>query len=69
MERAHVVEPVAELDQQNADILAHCEEEFPEVLRRPLVLGHLFDLGEFGDAIDQSRDVGPEIALDLVDGR
>ena len=32
-ERAHVVEPVAELDEDDADVLGHGEEHLAQVLR------------------------------------
>ena len=63
------MQPVAQLDQQHADILAHREQELAQVLRRTLVLWQLLDLGELGHAIDQPRDLGPEIGLDILDGR
>ena len=67
MERAHIVQPVAQFDEQHADVLAHREQEFPEVFRRPLVFGHLFDLRQLGDAIDQPRHLGAEVQLDIGD--
>ena len=69
VERAHVVQPVAQLHQQHADILAHGEQELAQILRRALVLGHLLDLRKLGDPIDQPRDIGAEIRLDIVDRR
>ncbi len=69
MQRAHVVQPVGELDQQHADVLAHREQELAQVFGRALVLGHLLDLGELGHPIDQPRDVGPEELLDVLDRR
>ena len=44
VQRAHVVQPVAQLDQQHADVLAHRQQELAQVFRRALVLGHLLDL-------------------------
>ena len=65
MERAHVVQAVGELDQQNADVVRHGKQEFAQVLGGALVLGLRLDLGQLGDAIDQSRDVAAEQARDL----
>ncbi len=67
VERAHVVQPVGQLDQQHAHVLAHGEQELAQVFRRALVLGHLLDLGELGDAVDQPGDLGAEMLLDLLD--
>ena len=69
MERAHVVQPVGELDQQHADVVAEREQEFAEVLGGPLVLRLGLDLAELGDAVDQPRDILAEQPLDLVGGR
>ncbi len=59
MERAHVVQPVGELDQQHADVVGHGEQEFAQIFRRALVLALRLDLGELGDAVDHPRHVGP----------
>ena len=67
VERAHVVQPVAQLDEQHADILAHRQQELAQVFRRALVLGQRLDLRKLGHAVDQPGDLGPEIGLDIVD--
>ena len=69
MQRAHIVQPVAQLDQQHADILAHGEQELAQVFRRALVLGHLLDLGKLGHPVDQPGHVAAEIPLDILDRR
>ena len=69
VKRAHVVQPVGELDQQHADVVRHRKQELAQVFRRPLALGLRLDLAELGDAVDQPRDVGAEDALDLLRGR
>ena len=69
VQRAHIVQPVAQLDQQHTDILAHGEQELAQVLCSTLVLGHLLDLGELGNAVDQPCDIGAEIGLDVLDRR
>ena len=38
VERAHVVQPVGELDQQDADVVGHGEQELAEILGGALVL-------------------------------
>jgi hypothetical protein len=67
MQRAHVVEPVGQLDEEDADVLAHRQEELAQVFRCALVLGHRLDLGELGHAIDQPGDIGAEQPLNLLD--
>ena len=69
MERAHVVQPVGELDQQHADVVAHREQELAQILRGALVFGLRLDLAELGDAVDQPRDVLAEQPLDLLGRR
>ena len=66
-ERAHVVEPVGELDQEHADIGRHGDEEFTEVLGLPRLVGQQLDLRQLGDAVDEARDFGPEHVLDLAE--
>ena len=69
VERAHVVQPVGELDQQHADVVRHGEQELAQILGGALVLRLRLDLGELGDAVDQPRDVLAEQLLDLFGGR
>ncbi len=60
MQRAHVVQPVGQLDQQHADVLAHRQQELAQVLGRALALAHRLDLGELGHPVDQPGDFGAE---------
>ena len=46
MERAHVVQPVGELDQQHADVVRHREQELAQILGGALVLGLRLDLAD-----------------------
>jgi len=55
-ERAHVVKPVGELDQDDAHVARHGEQHLAEVLGLR-VLGALeLDAVELGDAVDQLGD-------------
>ena len=69
MERAHVVQPVGELDQQHTDVVRHREQELAQILGGALVLGLRLDLAELGDAVDQPRDIAAEQPGDLLRGR
>jgi hypothetical protein len=69
VQRAHVVQPVGELDQQHADVLAHRQQELAQVLGDALVVGQLLDLGQLGDPVDELGDVGAEHLLDFIDRR
>jgi hypothetical protein len=52
-ERAHVVEPVGELDQDHPDVAGHRHHHFPVVLGLPLVATLEAHPGQLGDAVDQ----------------
>jgi hypothetical protein len=69
VERPHIVQPVGQLDQQDAQILAHRQEEFPQVLGRAFAFGQRLDLRQLGNAVHQPRDFGTEVVFDLVDRR
>ena len=66
VERAHVVQPVGQLDEQHADIVRHGEQELAEILGGALALGLRLDLGELSDAVDHARDIVAEQALDVL---
>src|SRR3546814_16905044 len=68
MQRTHVVQAVRELDQQHADVLRHGEHQLAEVLRLLALVGLQLELAELGYAVDQPRNVGPAVALDIVEG-
>ncbi len=62
-QRAHVVQPVGELDDEHARVAGHRDDHLADRLG----LGRLavLDLVELGDAVDQARDLGPELGLDV----
>ena len=60
VERAHVVEPVGELDHEDPDVPGHRHQHLAEVLRLPLLTAGEGELPDLGDAIDQLRDVATE---------
>ncbi len=53
LERAHVVDAVAELDQKHADVPRHGHDHLAEVLGLAVLFGREIDLAELGDAVDQ----------------
>ncbi len=67
MQRAHVVQPVGELDQQHADVVRHREHQLAQVLGRCSVSVWDLDLRQLGDAVDQPGDLRAEQPLDLVE--
>ena len=65
-ERPHVVEAVAQLDQQDPQVLGHRHDHLAEALGLPILPRREVDLTELGDAIDDGRHLRPEAALDLL---
>ena len=66
-ERAHVVQPVRELDDQHADVARHRDDQLAVVLGLVLLLAVEVDLRQLGDAVDQRGDLAAEDALDVVE--
>ena len=64
-EGAHVVQPVRELDHDDADVFHHRQHHLAEVLRLGLGAALELDLGELGDAVHQLRHFGAEAGVDL----
>ena len=67
LDRAHVVEPVGELDQDHAHVLRHRHDHLAVVLGLRLLAALEADPGELGDALDELRDVRPERGPELVE--
>ena len=64
-DRAHVVQPVGELDDQHAQVARHGDEHLAH-RRRLLGLARVeLDALELGDAVDDRRDLGAEVGLDV----
>ena len=63
-ERAHVVQAVGELDEDDADVVDHGQHHFTEVLGLRFLPGRKIDLADFRDALD---DVGNLFAKLLAD--
>ncbi len=68
VERAHVVQPVGELDEEHAHVGGDRQQKFAQVFRLLGFLGDQVELFEFGQSIDQRADVGSEQAVDLGAG-
>ena len=67
--RARVVQPVADLDEHHADVLAHGHEHLAQILHLLLLERGIFDARQLRDALDQRRDRLTELPGDLVIGR
>ena len=67
LDRAQVVEPVGELDQDHADVLGHRDDELAVVLGLRLLAALELDARQLGDALDELRDLLAELGADVVD--
>ena len=68
-ERAHVVQAVAELDEDHADVLRHGEQHFADVFDVRLFLVLDVDDLHLGQPVHKHGDVVPEAAAQDVDAR
>jgi len=69
LERAHVVKPVGQFDDDHPRVTRHREQQFP--VRLHLTLGEGSDLhpGDLGQAVHDHGDLAAELALDLLHRR
>jgi hypothetical protein len=68
-ERAHVVQPVGELDEDDPDVRGHRHHHLAVVLRLRLVTRLEGDLGELGDAVDEPGHLLAEAGLHFLERR
>ena len=67
LDRAHVVEPVGELDQDDAHVLRHRDDHLAVVLGLRLLAGLEARPGQLRDALDELRDLVAELGADLLE--
>ena len=65
LERAHVVQAVRQLDEQDADVARDGDQELAEVLRLLGFLGDEIEPLDLGEALDQRADLLAELLVDL----
>ena len=68
LQRAHVVDAIGELDQDDADVARHRQQHLAEVLGLALLARGPGDLAQLGHALDQELDLGAEQAADVLGG-
>ena len=68
-QRAHVVQPVGQLDQDHPDVGGHRHHHLAVVLGLPLVAALEVHPGQLGDTVDQLGDLLAEFLADLLQGR
>ena len=68
MQRAHVVQPVRELDEDHADVVDHREQHLAEALRLPLLARRELQRRQLRHALDDMRHLFAEQLPHLLDG-
>ena len=68
VERAHVVQPIGQLHQDDADVVDHREQHLAEALGLPLFARRKLEAAQLGDALDDVGDILAEQLADLLDG-
>ena len=64
-QRAHVVQPVGQLDEDDPDVLGHGQEHLPDVLRLLLLVGVGGEARQLRHPIHEPGHVGAEALLDV----
>ncbi len=59
-QRAHVVQSVAELNENNANVLGHCQKHLPQTFDMCLFLVFNMQIDKFGQSVDQHGNIGAE---------
>ena len=65
---AHVVETIGQFDDENPEVLGHRHQHLAHRRRLLSFLGVELNALELGDAIDDGRDFGTELSIDVGDG-
>ena len=68
-QRAHVVQTIGELDQDDADVVDHGQQHLAEVLCLPFLARRERDGADLGHPFDHVGDFGTEVLLNLLDRR
>ena len=66
LQRAHVVQAIGELDEDDADVVDHRQQHLAEVLRLALLGRRERDGADLGHALDDVRDVLAELLADFL---
>ena len=67
LERAHVVEPVGQLDEDDPHVAGHREDHLAVVLRLRVLAALEADAGQLRDALDELGDLVAELVAHLLD--
>ncbi len=69
LDRAHVVQPVGELDQDDADVLRHRDDHLPVVLGLSVLPRLELAARQLRDAVDEVRDLVTELLTNVRERR
>ena len=67
-ERAHVVQAVSQLDENNAHVVHHGKQHLADVFGLARFGSHHLEAADFGYALDEVSDVGAKALFDARDG-
>ncbi len=67
LERAHVMQSICQLDEDDANVVHHGEHHFAQVFSLLLFLGGEIDFADLGDALDDVRDLFAEFLANVDD--
>ena len=67
LQRPHVVESIGQLDNDDAGVLGNRQQQFAVILGLFLGPAPKGQVGNFGQALDQLSDLGPEFRREVVD--
>ena len=62
------MQPVGELDDDDANVARHRHKHLAQVLDLRIFFGLIRDAGQLGDPVDEARDFFPEVRRDLIAG-
>jgi hypothetical protein len=66
LERTHVVQPVAQLDDDDAGVLSDREQQLPVVLHLLFGGAPEGEARDLGESVDDARDLAPELPRDVL---
>ena len=66
LDRAHIVQAVRQLDDDDAYILCHRQKHFPHIFRLLLLARCKADLSEFCHTVDQQRHIGTKLLFNRL---
>ena len=66
LERAHIVKPVGQFDQNHPDVFRHRQKHLAIVFHLLFFFGLILNPAQFGHAVDQSRNLPAKIFFNLL---